>query len=340
MYLAFDKVLVVVQVAVVGSDAEIAAHVLAAGALLLGHQRFVQLFAVAGADDAGAGVAKQRLHRLGQVADGGSVRLLDEQVAGVGVLKGEHDQVHRLVQVHQKAGHVGVGDGDGVAGLDLLHKQRDHRAAAAHDVAVPGAADDRPAPLGGHAGVGGDDVLHHRLGDAHGVDGVGGLVGGQADHPLDVGLDGRVQHVVGALDVGAHRLHGEKLAGGHLLQRRRVEDVVHAGHHVPQALDVAHVADIKFDLLVILRIVGLQVVAHIVLLFLIAGEDADLADVGGQKMLEHRVAEAAGAAGDEQCLVVENRICHNSLPGAGRAAAGRSGAGHTSPFHLILTILS
>ena len=41
---------------------------------------------------------------------------LDEQVAGVGMLEGEHHQVHRFVQVHQEAGHVGVGNGDGVAG--------------------------------------------------------------------------------------------------------------------------------------------------------------------------------------------------------------------------------
>ena len=217
MYLTLDKELVVVQIAVIGSHAVVAAHILAAHTLLLGHQRFVQLFAVAGADDAGAGIAEQRLHRLGQIADGGGVGFLDKQIAGVGVFKGEHNQVHRLVQIHQEAGHIGVGDGDGFAVFDLVHKQGDDAAAAAHNIAVAGAADHGTAALGGHTGVGGDDVFHHRLGDAHGVDGVGGLVGGQADHTLHTCLHGGVQQVVGTLNVGAHCLHREELAAGHLL---------------------------------------------------------------------------------------------------------------------------
>lgn len=59
--------------------------------------------------------------------------------------------------------------------------------------------------------------------------------------------------------------------------------------------------------------VGLQLVAHVVLLLLIAGEDADLADVGGQEMLEHRMPEAARAAGDEKSLALKNAVCHNIL---------------------------
>lgn len=100
-------------------------------------------------------------------------------------------------------------------------------------------------------------MLHHRLGDTHGIDGVGGLVSGQTDHPFHTGLDGGMQQVVGALDVGAHCLHGEKLAGGDLLERRCMEDEVDAGHHIPQALDVADVTDVKFDLVGVVRILGL-----------------------------------------------------------------------------------
>ena len=100
-------------------------------------------------------------------------------------------------------------------------------------------------------------------------------------------------------DVRLHGLHREELAGGHLFQRCRVEDVVDAGHGIPDGLRVAHVADVELDLAGILRVVGLQLVAHVVLLLLIAGEDADLADVGGQEMLEHRMPKAARAAGDE-----------------------------------------
>ena len=34
------------------------------------------------------------------------------------MLESEHNQIHSLVQIHQEAGHVGVGDGDGIASLD------------------------------------------------------------------------------------------------------------------------------------------------------------------------------------------------------------------------------
>ena len=41
-------------------------------------------------------------------------------------------------------------------------------------------------------------------------------------------------------------------------------------------------------------------------------ENADLADVAGEEMLEHRVAERAGAAGDQQGLVLKNAGFHRS----------------------------
>ena len=305
VHLALDHKLVVVQVAVVGGDPEVFAHILAAQALLAGHQRLVQLFAVAGADDVGAGVAEQLLHGLGQIANGGGVRLLDEQVAGVSVLEREHDKADRLIQIHQEAGHVGVGDGDGIASLDLVDEQRDDAAAAAHDVAVTGAADGRTAALRSHTGVSVDDVLHHGLGNTHSVDGVGSLVGGQADHALDAGVDGGVQDIVRADDVGLHGLHGEKLAGGDLLQRRGVEYVVDAGHGVPDGLGIADIADVELHLLGVLRVAGLQLVAHIVLLFLVTGEDADLLQVRVKEMLQNGGTKGTGPAGDHKSRVVK-----------------------------------
>ena len=178
-------------------------------------------------------------------------------------------------------------------------------AARAHDVAVARAADDRAAAVGRDAGVGRDDVLHHGFGDAHGVDGVGGLVGGQAHDPLHPRVDGGVEHVVGALDVGLDRLHREEFAARHLLERRRVEDVVHPGHGVGHRARIAHVADVKFDLSGAVGVPRLQLVAQVVLLLLVAREDADLTDVGVEKVPQHGVAEGAGAAGDEQRCAAE-----------------------------------
>ena len=298
MDLALDHELVVVQVAVVGSDTEVVAHILAAQTLLAGHQGLEQLLAVTGADDVGAGVAEELLDSLGQIADGGSIGLLDEQVTGVAVLEGEHNQIHSLVQVHQEAGHVGVGDGDGVARLDLVDEQGDDAAAGTHDVAIAGAADGGAAALGSHTGVGVDDVLHHGLGDAHSVDGISRLVGGQADNTLDTGVNGGVEDVVRADDVGLNGLHGEELAGGDLLQSSGVEDVVHAGHGVLDGLGVADIADIELDLLGSLRVPGLKLVAHIILLLFVPGEDADLLQVRVQEVLQDGGTKGTGTAGD------------------------------------------
>ena len=214
------------------------------------------------------------------------------------MLESEQDQIYRLVQVHQEAGHVGVGDGDGVTRLDLVDEQGDDAAAGAHDVAVTGAADGGAAALCSNTGVGIDDVLHHGLGDAHGIDGIGGLVGGQADNTLDTCINGSVQHIIGADDVGLNSLHGEELAGGDLLQSSGVEDVVHAGHGVLDGLGVADITDIELDLLCGLRVPGLELVAHIILLLFVPGEDADLLQVRVQEVLQDGGTKGTGTAGD------------------------------------------
>ena len=53
--------------------------------------------------------------------------------------------------------------------------------------------------------------------------------------------------------------------------------------------------------------------AHVVLLLLVAGEDADLGQVSVHEVLEHGVAERAGAARDHQGLVLEYAIAHFKL---------------------------
>ena len=300
MNLAFDHVLVVVQIAVVRRHAVVVAHVLAAQAFLAGHEGLVELLPVACADDMRARVAKELLHRFGQIADGRSVCFLDEQVARIGVLEGEHHQIHRFVKVHEEAGHVGIGDGDGIARLDLVDEQRDHRAAGAHDIAIARTGDDCTTALRRHAGVGVDDALHHGLGDAHGVDGIGCLVRGKADNALHPCVDGRVEDVVRTDDIRAHGLHGKEFTGGHLFERRCVEDVVHPRHGVAHGLWIAYVADVELDLLSELRVLRLQIMPHVVLFLLVARENADLLEVGVEKVLEYGGPEGASTAGDHE----------------------------------------
>ena len=273
MNLALDEVLVIVQVAVVGGNAVIVAHILAAHPLFLGHQGLVQLFAVAGADDVRACIAEQGLHGFGQVADGGSVALLDEEVAGVGMLKRKHDQIDGFVEVHQETGHVGVGDSDGVACLDLVDEQRDNGTAAAHNVAVTGAADGRSCLFTQRTALGYGNLLHHGLADAHGIDGIGSLVGRKHYYILYTMRYGGFQYIVGTDHIGLHSLQRKELATGNLLQGGGGKHIIHSHHGTVHRLAVTDITNVKFHFRI------LQVMTHVILLFLVTAKDANFLDI-------------------------------------------------------------
>lgn len=212
--------------------------------------------------------------------------------------------------VHSDIEDVSLGDGDGAASADLIDPKRNDGAAGAHDIAVTGVAD---LGLAGHPGLGDRDLLLDRLGHAHGVDGIGRLVGRETDDALHPLINSSGQHIIRTDNVSAYRLHGEELAGGHLFEGGGVEDVVHPAHGTTDGLQIPHVANIEFDLIRHFRHLYLKFMAHIVLLLLIAGEDADLTDVGGEEVLQHSIAEASRAAGDQKGLVFKNRVCHDGL---------------------------
>ena len=282
LLVALFEVLVVVQAAVVGGDAVEVAHVDGLGALLVGKQCLIHLLAVANADDLDVLLlaAEEVADGLGLGLDGAGGGLFDEQIAVLAVLEGEEHQIHGLFQRHDEPGHIWLGDGDGVAGLDLVNPQGDDGATGAHDVAIAGAAD---FGLAGHPGLGDGDFFLDGLGHAHGVDGVGGLVRRQADDALHALFDGGGEHIVRADDVGPHGLHGEELAGGHLLQGRGMEDIVHPMHGPPDGLQVPDIADVKFNFVRHLGHLRLVLMAHIVLLLLVTREDANLANIGSQE---------------------------------------------------------
>ena len=299
--------LVVVQVARVAGNAVVVPHVYRTGHLLPGHQRLVELLAVTGTYDPDFGLAVSGvdfrvylLQRLGQGGKRSSRGLLHEQVAVVAVLEGVYHEVHRVVKGHHEARHVRICYRYRLALHHLLHPQRYHAAAAGHHVAVARAADGRGRALAKLAPLGYRHLLHQGFGDAHRVDGVCCLIGGEHDYILDTMFYGREKHVLGALDVGARGLHREELARGHLFEGCRREHVVHAAHGDVHRLLVAHVADIELDLGV------LQPVTHVVLLLLVAGEDADLPDVAVQEAAEDCVAEAARTAGDQEYFIFKN----------------------------------
>ena len=301
---AFFEEFVVVEVAVVGGDAVEVAHVFGLGAFFFGQEGFVHLLAVADADDFDVFflAAKELAHRFGLGLDGAGGGFLHEDVAVLAVFEGEEDEVDGFFEAHDEAGHPGLGEGDGVAFADLVDPQGNDAAAAAHDVAVAGATD---LGVAGEAALGHDNLLFDGLGDAHGVDGIGGLVGGETDDALHARVDGGIEGVVGADDVGLDGLHREELAAWHLLEGRGVEHVIDPLHGVLQRAAVAHIANVELDLPRHLRHPRLEVVPHIVLLLLIAAEDAYLTNIRLQEPVQHRIPERSRSARDKEHFVFE-----------------------------------
>ena len=260
--------------------------------LLICKKRLIHLLPVPDADGPNLIVCtKELLHRLGKVADGARRCLLHQDVTGVCMLVGVEHQIDGLVEGHDEARHGGLGNRQGLSGLDLFHEQGNNRASGTQHIAVPCSADERLV-LSHGTGLCNKYFLHHRLAGSHGVDGIGCLVGGEADDLLHPCIDAGRQHVVGTDDVGLYRLHREELAGGDLLQCGCTENEVHAIEGIANAAVVAHIADVVLDLVVLVE------VAHVVLFLLVTAEDADFCNVGIQKAFEHGIAEGAGTAGD------------------------------------------
>ena len=244
---ALGKVLVIVEVAAVAGDAVVVAHIDGAGHLLSGDEGLIKFLAVAGADNShlcvavlGVELGIGLLQGLGKGAEGGGRGLLDEEVAIMAVGEGIDDEVDGIVEGHHEAGHVGVGDGDGLALHHLLDPKRNDATTRGHNVAIASAADGGLGTFAKGAALRNGDLLHHGLGDAHGIDGVSCLVGAEHHDILHAVGDGGEEHVVGSLDIGAHGLHGEELAGGHLLESSSAEDVVDTAHGEIDGLALAH----------------------------------------------------------------------------------------------------
>ena len=204
------------------------------------------------------------------------------------MLKREGNQIHRLIQVHEKPGHVRIGNRDRGLALDLVNEEGDHRAAAAHDIAIPRAGQNRTAALERLLCPGLDDLLPDRFRHAHGVDRVSGLVGRKEHNRLHPCLNCSRNHVVGADDVRPHSLHREELTGRDLLECRSMEHIVGPVHDITDGIQVTHVADIELNLAGILRVLCLQRMPHPVLLLLITADNTDFADLRGEKVLQDR----------------------------------------------------
>ena len=69
------------------------------------------------------------------------------------------------------------------------------------------------------------------------------LVGRERDDPLDAGIKGRLDHILGAHDIRFDALERVVFRGGNLFQRRGMDYELDAFHGAPEPIDVAHIPD-------------------------------------------------------------------------------------------------
>ena len=298
--IAFREELVIVQVTGVAGDAVVVAHVDSLCHLFAGYQCLIQFLAVARADGLHLRLTVFRinlrvcfLQGLRQYIQGGGRSLLHEQVTVMPVLKRIDYQIHGIVQRHHEAGHVGVRYRNGPAVLYLLHPQRYYRTAACHHIAVTGAADGRSCLFTQRTALGYGNLLHHGLADAHGIDGIGSLVGRKHYYILYTMRYGRFQYIVRADHIGLHSLQREELATGNLLQGGGGEYIIHSYHSTINGLAITHVTDVEFYFRI------LQGMPHIVLLLLITAKDANFLDSAIKKATQYRVTERTCSASNQ-----------------------------------------
>ena len=297
--IAFREELVIVQVTGVAGDAVVVAHVDSLCHLFAGYQCLIQFLAVARADGLHLRLTVFRinlrvcfLQGLRQYIQGGGRSLLHEQVTVMPVFKRIDYQIHGIVQRHHEAGHVGVRYRNGPAVLYLLHPQRYYRTAACHHIAVTGAADGRSCLFTQRTALGYGNLLHHGLADAHGIDGIGSLVGRKHYYILYTMRYGGFQYIVGTDHIGLHSLQREKLATGNLLQGGGGKHIIHSHHGTVHRLAVTDITNVEFYFGI------LQVMTHVILLFLVTAKNTDFLDVTIKKTTQYSVTKRSGASGD------------------------------------------
>src|SRR5574344_71094 len=126
LHITFFKILIVVEVTVVGRHCIEVAHVDSFCSFFFSEKCLVHLFAVANTDnlDFFLLAAEKFADSFCLSLDGASRSLLDQDVAILAVLKSKENQIDGLFQAHDEAGHGGLGDGDGVALADLVYPER------------------------------------------------------------------------------------------------------------------------------------------------------------------------------------------------------------------------
>lgn len=85
-----------------------------------------------------------------------------------------------------------------------------------------------------------------------------------------------------------------------MFKRGGVKNVIDAIHCRLNALEVAHVADMELNFIILI------VAAHVVLFIFVAGKNFNRSNIGVEKAFQSHITERPRAARNHQCLALEN----------------------------------
>ena len=166
-----------------------------------------------------------------------------ENLAAAHQLETAEHETDALIEGDPEPRHARIGHRQGRGALaDQPAVERHHAAPRVEHVAVTHHGKPR-AVLAAQIVGGDEDLIRGQLACAIEIDRADRLVGRQGDDPLDPGPYGRRDDVFGAVDVGAHTFERIVFRRRNLLQRRRVDHIIHIAHGHFQPVNVAHVAD-------------------------------------------------------------------------------------------------
>ncbi len=221
----------------------------------------------------------------------------------------EHE-IDALLQRDPEPCHARVGDRQLLGILrEQAAEERHDRAARPHHVAV--AHDRKPRAVATGDIVGGhEQLVGSQLGGAIEVDRVGRLVRGERDDFLHLRVDGGLDHVLRAADIGLQAFERVVFGHRHMLQRRGVHDIIDAVESLAQARPIAHVAD------EIAHAALVEDLRHLELLQFVTRIDDHAARlVARQHRLHELLAERPGAAGDQDRFAVKHALpCTINIP--------------------------
>ena len=179
-------------------------------------------------------------------------------------------------------------------------KQRNKGAAASRHVAIThnGEIDVLASRIGIRRNK---QLVTHQLGSPVKVYRINRLICGKGNHPLHIGIQGRVNHILGAVYICTDCLVGIILTGRHLLQCSRMDNIIHTFKGSSEPVFIPYIAD-KISHF---RLIFFKFILHDKLLKLIPGVNDDFPGIiMSQHILGETLSKGTCAACYQYCFII------------------------------------